>query len=119
MNTETRLEQLERNIQYLMDRTAILDCIARNARGCDRHDPEVLAARGAPLLVFSNESPCGQAGVVGHQAHPQRVLDIGDAAIVSNEDRQLDQLCLVQLPRQDAPGLVGNHRIDVQLLRRT
>lgn len=44
MNTDSRLEQLERNIQYLMDRTAILDCIARNARGCDRHDPEVLTS---------------------------------------------------------------------------
>jgi hypothetical protein len=43
MNNESRLEQLERKIQYLTDRTAILDCIARNARGCDRHDAEVLA----------------------------------------------------------------------------
>jgi hypothetical protein len=43
MNSEQRLEQLERKTQYLMDRTAILDCIARNARGCDRHDSEVLA----------------------------------------------------------------------------
>ena len=43
MNTELRLEQLERTVQYLSDRTAILDCVVRNARGCDRHDSEVLS----------------------------------------------------------------------------
>src|SRR6266481_3608304 len=35
---------LERQLQYLTDRTAILDCIARNARGCDRHDSALLAS---------------------------------------------------------------------------
>lgn len=38
------LEQLQRDVQYLMDRTAILDCIARHARGCDRHDEELLSS---------------------------------------------------------------------------
>jgi len=44
MTSEQRLEQLERKLQYLLDRQAILDCIARNARGCDRHDSELLAS---------------------------------------------------------------------------
>jgi hypothetical protein len=44
MTSEQRLERLERNIQYLMDRTAILDCVARNARGCGRHDSALLAS---------------------------------------------------------------------------
>jgi len=44
MNTEERLEALERKIQYLTDRQEILDCIARNARGCDRHDSELLSS---------------------------------------------------------------------------
>lgn len=43
MGSDQRLEQLEKRLQYLEDRTAILDCIARHARGCDRHDSEVLA----------------------------------------------------------------------------
>ena len=43
MSDDDRLESLERKIQYLMDRQEILDCIARNARGCDRHDSEVLS----------------------------------------------------------------------------
>ncbi|TCN49177.1 SnoaL-like protein [Rhodococcus sp. SMB37] len=38
----TDLTDLERNVQYLMDRTAILDCIANHARGCDRHDTDLL-----------------------------------------------------------------------------
>jgi len=48
VSAETRLEQLERNVQYLMDRTAILDCIARNARGCDRHDTECVSSSYHP-----------------------------------------------------------------------
>jgi len=44
MSSEQRLEQLEKKLQYLMDRSAILDCIARNARGCDRHDSDLLAS---------------------------------------------------------------------------
>jgi hypothetical protein len=38
------LEQLRRDVQYLKDRQAILDCIARHARGCDRHDVELLTS---------------------------------------------------------------------------
>ncbi|CAN7317915.1 nuclear transport factor 2 family protein [Phenylobacterium sp. LjRoot225] len=44
MDANTRIEQLERKLQYLMDRTEILDCIARHARGCDRHDSDLLAS---------------------------------------------------------------------------
>jgi ketosteroid isomerase-like protein len=38
------IEQLRRDIQYLKDRTAILDCVAKHARGCDRHDVELLTS---------------------------------------------------------------------------
>jgi hypothetical protein len=44
MDIERRLAALERELQYLQDRTEILDCIARNARGCDRHDSALLAS---------------------------------------------------------------------------
>jgi ketosteroid isomerase-like protein len=44
MTTEQELEQLRRDVQYLMDRTAILDCVANHARGCDRHDSELLSS---------------------------------------------------------------------------
>lgn len=37
------LAGLRRDVQHLKDRAAILDCIAAHARGCDRHDVEVLA----------------------------------------------------------------------------
>jgi hypothetical protein len=36
------LEQLRRDVQYLKDRQAVLDCISRHARGHDRHDIDLL-----------------------------------------------------------------------------
>lgn len=44
MSLEKRVEDLERRLRYITDRTEILDCIARNARGCDRFDTEMLAS---------------------------------------------------------------------------
>jgi hypothetical protein len=44
MSVEQRLEQIERELRYLRDRQEILDCIAANARGCDRHDSHLLAS---------------------------------------------------------------------------
>ncbi len=44
MSNDARIERLEKRLAYLEDRTAILDCIARNARGCDRQDSEMLGA---------------------------------------------------------------------------
>ena len=44
MVDEGELAQLRRDVQYLKDRTAILDCIAAHARGCDRHDVELLTS---------------------------------------------------------------------------
>ena len=36
------LAELRRDVQYLKDRTDILDCINRHARGCDRHDIDLI-----------------------------------------------------------------------------
>src|SRR5262245_6173210 len=44
MNTEEDLERLQRHVQYLVDRSAILDCISRHSRGCDRHDDELITS---------------------------------------------------------------------------
>lgn len=38
------LAQLREDVRYLMDRQAIVDCIAQHARGQDRHDVELLTA---------------------------------------------------------------------------
>lgn len=35
-------EELSKQVQYLLDRTAILDCVAVHARAHDRHDVELL-----------------------------------------------------------------------------
>jgi hypothetical protein len=42
MSVDDSLEQLRRDVQYLKDRQAILDCISLHARGHDRHDVELL-----------------------------------------------------------------------------
>ena len=44
MVTDTAIEQLQRDVRYLKDRQSILDCIARHARGHDRHDVELLSS---------------------------------------------------------------------------
>ena len=44
MDIESQLDDLRREVQYLKDRAEILDCIARHARGCDRHDVELLTS---------------------------------------------------------------------------
>lgn len=38
MTTEDRLAEIERKLQHLIDIQEIRECIARHARGCDRHD---------------------------------------------------------------------------------
>lgn len=40
MSPNTLTEQ----VRYLLDRTEILDCINRHARGCDRHDIDLITA---------------------------------------------------------------------------
>jgi len=46
--TDDELDALRRDVQHLKDRTDILDCIARHARGCDRHDTELLGSTYHP-----------------------------------------------------------------------
>jgi ketosteroid isomerase-like protein len=48
MTIEDAVERLRRDVQYLMDRTAILECVARHARGHDRHDADLIASAYHP-----------------------------------------------------------------------
>lgn len=48
---DDELAQLRRDVQYLKDRVAIVDCIAAHARGCDRHDVELLTSTYHPDAV--------------------------------------------------------------------
>lgn len=36
--------RLSRDVRYLLDRTEILDCVSRHARGCDRHDADLIGS---------------------------------------------------------------------------
>lgn len=40
MNSESRIAELERKLQYLADRQEILDCLTRGSRGNDRFDAQ-------------------------------------------------------------------------------
>ena len=42
MSHSDDLEQLRRDVRYLKDRIEILDCVAKQARGHDRHDAELM-----------------------------------------------------------------------------
>ncbi len=42
MLSDGELEQLQRDVQYLKDRAEIVDCIANQSRGHDRHDAELM-----------------------------------------------------------------------------
>jgi hypothetical protein len=48
MIAKEELEQMTRDVRYLMDRVAIKDCAVRHARGCDRYDAEVLTSAYHP-----------------------------------------------------------------------
>ena len=41
---EDELEALRRDVRYLMDRSEILDCVANQSRGHDRHDVELMTS---------------------------------------------------------------------------
>lgn len=41
MNLDAEIAQIRKDVQYLKDRQAILDCLVREARGRDRHDAEL------------------------------------------------------------------------------
>ena len=42
--TDDDLERLRRDVEMLKDRADILDCVARHARGCDRHDADLVTS---------------------------------------------------------------------------
>ncbi|QIX49058.1 nuclear transport factor 2 family protein [Rhodococcus sp. DMU1] len=44
MGTDAMIARLQTDVQYLLDRAAILDCISQHARGCDRHDSDLIGS---------------------------------------------------------------------------
>jgi SnoaL-like protein len=44
MTNTDELAELRARVQYLEDRTAVLDCVMNQARGHDRHDAELMAS---------------------------------------------------------------------------
>jgi hypothetical protein len=48
MTVDSALDGLQRDVRFLLDRTEILDCVARHARGCDRHDIDLISSAYHP-----------------------------------------------------------------------
>ena len=44
MTDSDELKKLQERVQYLEDRTAILDCVMNQSRGHDRHDAELMGS---------------------------------------------------------------------------
>ncbi len=51
MSTEEDIAALQREVRELKDRQAVLDCIAAHARGCDRHDLDVIGGTYHPDAI--------------------------------------------------------------------
>jgi SnoaL-like protein len=95
MTADVDLEQLQRDVQYLKDRLAIQDVVARHARGVDRHDAELLdscyhedgaAAYGATVVParehseWSNTAHGGRFALHGHHLTTHTCEIDGDVA---------------------------------------
>lgn len=78
MGTPDELEQLRRDVQYLKDRTEILDCIAKQARGHDRHDAELMTTLYHEDAVDEHGpavNPGPAYGAWANQTHAAAFLD--------------------------------------------
>jgi hypothetical protein len=72
MNSEDRIAELERKVQFLTDRQEILDCITRNSRGNDRFDVDLIVGSYHPDGVHeigANAIPGPQYGEHANHAH--------------------------------------------------
>jgi ketosteroid isomerase-like protein len=56
VSADAELADLRRRIEQLEDRQAILDCIQRHARGCDRHDVDLLRSTYHPDAIDEHGS---------------------------------------------------------------
>lgn len=80
MNIEERIKILEDKLRYLQDRQEILDCIARNARGCDRHDSGILAGS----YHFDGVDEHGAANVIRGEKYPDWANEVHARGSIQN-----------------------------------
>jgi SnoaL-like domain len=72
MTSDERLAELERKVEYMADRQAILDCIVRVSRAVDRFDAELQASCYHPdgkHEVATTAIPGSDTGTRGNAAH--------------------------------------------------
>ncbi|WP_436790870.1 nuclear transport factor 2 family protein [Yinghuangia sp. YIM S10712] len=78
MSIEDELHELRRELRYVADRMAILDCVMKQSRGHDRHDVELMAS------VYHDDGtdehgpvvkPGPEYGEYANQAHSSVFID--------------------------------------------
>lgn len=69
MSTEERLAALEAEMQKILDRRAILDCVRRSSRGNDRFDVELVASCFHKDAIHDNGRRRVEAQRYGEQAN--------------------------------------------------
>jgi hypothetical protein len=78
MSTQDELEQLRRDVRYVKDRIEILDCVANQARGHDRHDAELMTSVYADDGVDEHGpavNPGPKYGEWANKTHTRAFLD--------------------------------------------
>lgn len=78
MTVETELAALRRELEYVKDRWAILDCIMRQSRGHDRHDLDLMASVYHPDGIDEHGpvvKPGAEYGEYANDAHCSIFID--------------------------------------------
>jgi len=142
VSTETELEHLRGDVQYLKDRAAILDCIASHARGCDRHDVSLLtsnyhddgidehgkmkipgpeyaawanAVHGATSQTHMHHITTHTCKIDGNEAHAESYVLV---ALLAKEGKSATMMCgryIDRLERRDGAWRLAVRRATVEL----
>src|SRR5579864_4826043 len=74
--------------------------------------------RGVPPSRGSELSPgrLGKTGQPGRRLDAHRVVEVGDELVLPDDEGDLDELEVVVRGAQDGPHLVGDHRVEVQVV---
>ena len=92
VSDKDRIEALEQKIRYLTDRQEILDCIAANARGCDRHDPEILSGSYHGDGIDDH----GQANILPGQKYHEWANEVHSKGSIQNLHNVTTHLCEIE-----------------------
>lgn len=89
---ESRLAQLEKKLQDITDRQEILACVVNNARGCDRHDTDMLSGSYHPDGIDEH----GAANVYQGQAYSEWANAVHSKGSIQNLHHITNHSCAIE-----------------------